>query len=73
MMLLLMLFMKKLNSSFNIKQALPIAFTAGAVLFFVLHFSFKDEINNYTSKLIRAQAGSLIMKSEHPFVDSDYL
>jgi thioredoxin 1 len=64
--------MQKQNSSFKIKQVLTVAFAAGAVLFFVLLFSFSDEINNYASRLIRAQAGFLIQKSEAAFVDSAF-
>jgi thiol-disulfide isomerase/thioredoxin len=41
-------------------------------LFIVLLFAFKDTLNNFASKAIKAQAGSEIQNSESAFADSAY-
>ena len=64
--------MKKLQLTTKTKQVLSIAFLVLAVLFFVLLFAFKDKLNDFASKSIKAQAGSDIQNSESAFVDSAY-
>jgi thioredoxin 1 len=64
--------MKKLQLTSKLKQAFTLLFLVLSVLFIVLLFAFKDTLNNFASKAIKAQAGSQIQNSESAFVDSAY-
>jgi thioredoxin 1 len=64
--------MKKLQFTTKLKQAFTWLFLIFTVLFFVLLFVFKDSLNDYASKAVKAQAGSEIQNSVPVFVDSAY-
>jgi len=61
-----------LKLSTRIKQAFAWLFIALTVLLIVLLFAFKDNLNSFASKSIKAQAGSEIIASEFALVDSVY-
>ena len=64
--------MKNLQLNSKLKQAFTWLFSGLSVLFIVLLFTFKDTLNNFASKAIKAQAGSEIQSSESAFIDSAY-
>ncbi len=64
--------MKRLKLSTKTKQILPIVFMVLSVLFFVLLFALKDNLTDFASKAVQAQAGSDIQKSESAYIDSAY-
>ncbi|MGD9978783.1 MAG: thioredoxin family protein [Bacteroidales bacterium] len=64
--------MNKLKLSTRTKQALPIVFMVLSVLFLILLYANKDNLTNFASKAVQAQAGSDIQKSGLAFVDSAY-
>lgn len=64
--------MNKLKLSIRTKQVLPIVFMVLSVLFFILLYANKDNLTNFASKAVQAQAGSDIQKSGLAFVDSAY-
>lgn len=51
---------------------LSIVFMALSILFIVLLFVFKDNLNSFASKQIQALAGSEIVLSESAMIDSTY-
>ena len=53
-------------------QVLPIVFMVLSVLFFVLLFALKDNLTDFASKAVQAQAGSDIQKLESAYIDSAY-
>jgi thioredoxin 1 len=64
--------MKKLQLTIKLKKFFTWTFLVLSVLFIVLLFAFKDTLNSYASKAIKAQAGSEVQNSESTFVDSAY-
>jgi thioredoxin 1 len=66
-----MLKMRKLLNE-KTKQVLSVVFMILSVVFIVLLFAFKDKLNDFASKSIKAQAGSDIQNSESAFIDSAY-
>lgn len=64
--------MKRLKLSTKAKQVLPIVFMVLSVLFFVMLFALKDNLTDFVSKAVPAQAGSYIQKSESAYIDSAY-
>ncbi len=64
--------MRKPQLTIKLKKFITWSFLVLSVLFLVLLFAFKDTLNSYASKAIKAQAGSEIQNSESAFVDSAY-
>jgi thioredoxin 1 len=54
------------------KQVLSVVFMILSVVFIVSLFAFKDKLNDFASKSIKAQAGSDLQNSESAFIDSAY-
>jgi len=66
------MFMKKPKLSIRFKQILTWIFIVVSVSFFVSLFIFKDNLTEYSSKLMLSQADSLTIKSESQQIDSSY-
>lgn len=66
------MFMEKQKSSIKFKQILTWIFIVVSVAFFAALFIFKDNLTDYSSKLMLSQADSLTIKSESQLVDSLY-
>lgn len=64
--------MKKQKLFIRLKQILTWIFIVVSVLFFVALFVFKDNLTEYSSRLMQSQADSLTIKSESQLIDSAY-
>jgi thioredoxin 1 len=66
------MYMEKQKSSISFKQILTWTFIVLSVSFFVALFIFRDNLTDYSSKLMQSQADSLTIKSESQLIDSAY-
>jgi thioredoxin 1 len=65
-------FMRKVKLFTKIKELMPIFGVVATLLFMVLLFAFKDQLNQMASTVVKAQAGAEIAVSASAFVDSAY-